>query len=188
MNAQGELLKIGDLAKQAGKTVRAIHLYEEMGLLQPVTRSSGGFRLYDASAVERVRWIELLHAMGFSLHDMRDVLRMWWNAEQGPEAMQRLRGLFERKLADTRVALRRHQQLERELLDGLAYLRACGVCETHESTMGCVRCEHDHGMSGEPALLAGITSGTDGRRRPGGRRGDFVPLREVGRARARDPG
>ena len=42
------LIRIGDLARLTGKTVRAIHLYEELGLLKPATRSSGGFRLYDA--------------------------------------------------------------------------------------------------------------------------------------------
>jgi len=32
------LLKIGELAKKTGKTVRAIHLYEELGLLLPAVR------------------------------------------------------------------------------------------------------------------------------------------------------
>ena len=52
---RGNLLRVGDIAKATGKTVRAIHLYEELGLLAPVTRSSGGFRLYDPAAIERVR-------------------------------------------------------------------------------------------------------------------------------------
>src|SRR5262245_53917628 len=121
-------LRVGDLARRTGKTVRAIHLYEEMGLLLPATRSSGGFRLYDPSAVERVKWIEMLHTLGFSLHEMRDVLRDWWGAERGPQAMERLRVLFERKLAETREAIDRHQQLERELEQGLAYLKTCGCC------------------------------------------------------------
>src|SRR5215470_548703 len=122
---QPQRLRIGDLARRTGKTVRAIHLYEEMGLLEPATRSSGGFRLYDAAAVERLKWIDLLHTAGFSLHEMHDVLRAWWNAELGPEAMARLREIFERKLVETREAIQRHQQLERELIDGLAYLKAC---------------------------------------------------------------
>src|SRR5262245_44283821 len=74
----GHLLRIGDLARLSGKTVRAIHLYEELGLLRPATRSSGGFRLYEPGAVERVRWIDLLHGMGFSLQEMGQLLRDWW--------------------------------------------------------------------------------------------------------------
>src|SRR6266567_566912 len=88
------LIRIGDLARQTGKSVRAIHLYEELGLLLPTTRSSGGFRLYEASAVERVKWIDLLHGLGFSLQEMRDVLRSWWGAGLGPRAMDELRALF----------------------------------------------------------------------------------------------
>jgi len=176
---QPQRLRIGDLARRTGKTVRAIHLYEEMGLLEPATRSSGGFRLYDPAAVERLQWIDLLHTAGFSLHEMSDVLRTWWSAELGSEAMGRLREIFERKLGETREAIRRHQQLEHELIEGLAYLKACGVCGTTESTVGCVRCDHDHGMAAEPALLAGITTRPERSARPRSNRSDFVPLREV---------
>src|SRR5215467_8907161 len=84
------MLRVGDLARATGKTVRAIHLYEELGLLKPATRSSGGFRLYENAAVDRVRSIDLLHGMGFSLQEMKDVLRAWWGADLGPDAMGRL--------------------------------------------------------------------------------------------------
>src|SRR4051812_45582301 len=50
-----DLLQVGDLAKQSGKTVRAIHLYEELGLLRPPARSKGRYRLFSADAVTRVR-------------------------------------------------------------------------------------------------------------------------------------
>lgn len=160
-HSNGSLLRIGDLARKTGKTVRAIHLYEELGLLKPSTRSSGGFRLYEAKVVDRLRWIDLLHGMGFSLQEMREVLHAWWNAELAPEAMARLRGLFQRKLQDTREAIERHGQLERELLEGLAYLETCKVCPTHESVDGCVHCSHDHGMQDEPALLKGFMSAPD---------------------------
>ena len=179
---RSQLLRVGDLAKLTGKTVRAIHLYEEVGLLQPSTRSSGGFRLYAASATDRVRWIDLLHTAGFSLHEMREVLTSWWNAELGPEAMRRLRELFTQQLEDTRATLARHQQVERELLDSLAYLQACRVCGTHETVVGCVHCEQDHGMTSEPALLAGITQRPGPSITPRAKRSDFVPLRDVERS------
>lgn len=177
--SNGSLLRIGDLARLTGKTTRAIHLYEELGLLKPATRSSGGFRLYESRAVDRVRWIELLHGMGFSLQEMKEVLEAWWKAELGPTAMSRLRGLFQTKLRETREAAERHRQIERELLEGLAYLETCKVCGTHESSSGCVGCTQDHGMEAEPTLLAGITQGrTNGRTaRPPG----LVRLEEIER-------
>jgi MerR family copper efflux transcriptional regulator len=173
-----QLLRIGDLARLTSKTVRAIHLYEELGLLLPATRSSGGFRLYDAAAVERVRWIDLLHGLGFSLHEMRDVLQSWWGAGLGPDAMDRLRSLFQRKLEETREAVRRHQQLERELEEGLSYLETCRGCETPTSSVdGCVRCTQDHGMKEEPALVAGITIAPEPHRKAA--RPAFVRIEDI---------
>lgn len=174
-SSSSQLLRVGDLARQTGKTVRAIHLYEELGLLRPATRSSGGFRLYEPSAIQRVQWIDLLHGMGFSLHEMSDLLRSWWSADLGPDAMERLRELFARKLEETRSALARHQQLERELTEGLAYLETCRACATPQVKVnGCVHCGQDHGMPHEPALVAGITSAPERGRRGG--RGGLVHL------------
>src|SRR5262245_14917723 len=118
-------LRIGDLARLTGKTVRALHLYEGLGLVKPVRRPSGGFRPHQAGAVERVRWIDVRNASGISLHEMQGIVNAWWSSDLGPEAMIELRTLFQRKLDETRDSIRRHQQLERELVQGLAYLETC---------------------------------------------------------------
>ena len=173
---QPHLLRVGDLARLTAKTVRAIHLYEEQGLLSPATRSSGGFRLYESSAVERVRWIDLLHGLGFSLHEMRELISSWWGSGLGPEAMSDLRALFTRKLEETRQSIARHQQLERELIEGLRYLETCRVCATPAAVTGCVSCQQDHGMKAEPALVAGIITPPSRARR--GRPG-FVPVADI---------
>ncbi len=172
------LLRVGDLARQTGKTVRAIHLYEELGLLEPATRSRGGYRLYEPAAIDRVRWIDLLHALGFSLQEMGELLKAWWKAEIGPLAMERLRELFERKLEETRAAMATHRRLERELIDGLAYLRTCNVCATPTAAVeGCANCVQDHGMKDEPALVAGFIS-RPARTRTSGR-GGFVRVEDI---------
>lgn len=170
------LVKVGDLARRTGKTVRAIRLYEELGLLHPATRSSGGFRLYERQAEERIRWIDLLHGLGFSLHEMRTVLQAWWNAGLGPAAMDELRTLFQRKLAETRESVRRYQELERELEQGLTYLETCRACATPSTAVdGCVHCSQDHGMVQEPALVAGIVSSPEPHRR-----GSVVRIEDIG--------
>ena len=172
------LLRVGDLSHQTGKTVRAIHLYEELGLLEPVSRTRGGFRLYEPSAVERLRWIDLLHGLGFSLHEMGDMLRAWWEAGIGPRAMEQLREMFERKLEETRAAMQNHQRLERELLDGLEYLKTCDVCATPKAAVDdCASCSQDHGMKDEPALVVGFIS-RPARTRTSGR-GGFVRVEDI---------
>jgi DNA-binding transcriptional MerR regulator len=176
--SRSHLIRIGDLARTTGKTVRAIHLYEEMGLLRPSTRSSGGFRLYEPLAVERVRWIDLLHGLGFSLVEMRDLLRSWWSSDLGPHAMEQLRDLFRSKLEDTRESIRRHERMERELLAGLAYLETCRVCSTPSAAMEtCASCNQDHGMKEEPVLVAGLKTRPELARRPG--RSGFVRVEDI---------
>lgn len=180
-----QLLRVGDLARKTGKTVRAIHLYEEMGLVQPVTRSSGGFRLYAAGAVERVRWIDQLHGLGFSLQEMRQVLSAWWGERLGPVAMSELRQLFVRKLEETRGAIARYQELERELESSLRYLETCKECHPARSTHVCPQCPEDHRMIGEPSLVAGVTHVVQGRRaRPAA---GFVRAEDIGRASGAAP-
>ena len=172
------LIRIGDLARLTGKSVRAIHLYEEQGLLQPARRSSGGFRHYESSAVERIRWIELLHEMGFSLHEMRDVVQAWWRADLGPAAMADLRALFARKLEHARAMISKYEDLERELIEGLRYLETCRVCAAPSAVKGCVHCTQDHGMSSEPALVAGIVTSPGASRRRS--HGPLLRVDEIG--------
>jgi MerR family transcriptional regulator, copper efflux regulator len=150
-------LKVGDLARQTGKSVRALRLYEELGLLHPEGRSAGGFRLYGESALTRIRWIELLQEAGLSLHEIQGLLHTWRGTRYGPEAMAVVRDTFQKKLEETREAIVRYEALARELEGTLEYLRTCQVCRpprtTHED---CPHCPEDHGMKKEPALVAGF--------------------------------
>ena len=171
------LLRIGDLSRLSGKSVRAIHLYEELGLLHPATRSSGGFRLYEPVAAERLRWIDLLHGLGFSLHEMRELVRSWWGEGLGPEAMDRLRAVFQSKLEATRETIRLQQRLEQELSAGLEYLETCRACATPAAVEECQHCTQDHGMNQEPALVAGITSARESARRHA--RPGFVRVEDI---------
>lgn len=48
-------LKIGELAKRSGLTVRALHHYDSIGLLCPSARSEAGYRLYNRDDIARDR-------------------------------------------------------------------------------------------------------------------------------------
>lgn len=176
MATASKLLKIGDLARKTGKSVRALHLYEELGLLSPTTRSQGGFRLYDDSAFTRIRWIELLQDSGFSLHQIQSLLKAWQSTRYGPDAMAEIREIFEKRLAEAREAITRYQTLERELLGSLEYLSACQTCRPPRTTQeDCPQCPVDHGMKEEPALVAGFHGGRNGH----GSNGHTIPLQVV---------
>ena len=68
-------LRIQEVASELGLTTRSIRYYEELGLLSPAARSDGSYRLYDASDVERLRFIKgLRDDAGFSLAEISQLL------------------------------------------------------------------------------------------------------------------
>jgi MerR family transcriptional regulator, thiopeptide resistance regulator len=64
------LLKVGELAKRAGLTVRALHHYDSIGLLSPSARSDAGYRLYNRDDVARLHQIQALQQFGMALADI----------------------------------------------------------------------------------------------------------------------
>ncbi|QNS04020.1 helix-turn-helix domain-containing protein [Streptomyces xanthii] len=68
------LLTIGALARRTGLTVRTIRYWSDEGVLHPVTRSDGGYRLYDAESVARLELIRTLRELGLGLADVRNVV------------------------------------------------------------------------------------------------------------------
>jgi MerR family transcriptional regulator, copper efflux regulator len=157
-------LRVGELARRSGKTVRALHLYEEMDLLRPVHRSKGGFRLYAPSSVARVAWIGKLQEAGFSLHELQDFLRAVGpdaaEVASAPTAMRRVREVFAERLAEIRAHIGRLKQLESDLVDSLEYLEACRTCSTGEHVGACGSCcEPSHAGRSQPLLVAGLQRG-----------------------------
>jgi MerR family copper efflux transcriptional regulator len=156
---QPKYLKVGDLARAVGKTVRAIHLYEELGLLAPVSRSTGNYRLYEEDAVARVQWIVRLQDAGLSLADIQNLLKDWAAAPSGSAGMENIREMFARKLDETRAQITRMQALERELVASLAYLDSCRSCAPSHVQSVCKRCEiNGHVAHETPELVAGLVA------------------------------
>ncbi|KFG73592.1 helix-turn-helix domain-containing protein [Streptomyces mutabilis] len=68
------LMTIGELARTTGLTVRTIRYWSDEGALPPVTRSTGGYRLYDAESVARLELIRTLRELGLGLDAVSRVL------------------------------------------------------------------------------------------------------------------
>jgi len=64
-----ETLSVGQLAARTGLTVRALHHYEEMGLIAPA-RTDAGYRRYSAREIERVQQICSLRALDTPLAEI----------------------------------------------------------------------------------------------------------------------
>jgi DNA-binding transcriptional MerR regulator len=111
---------VGEVAELAGVTVRALHHYDELGLLTPSGRSEAGYRLYSYEDLARLREILIWRALEFSLTDIGSLLD-----DPGHDrliALERQRELIEREIdrlgtlaaaVDAAIAARRNgAQLE----------------------------------------------------------------------------
>jgi len=110
------LLKIGELARRTGLTVRTLHHYDSIGLLSPSGRTEAGYRLYQHSDMARLHRIMALRRFGLSLAEIATSLA-------GPDLP--LASIVAKQIAalDSQIAqadtLRgRLQQLQQQLAQG----------------------------------------------------------------------
>ena len=76
-------LKVGELARRTGLTVRTLHHWDEIGLLSPGERTDSGHRLYGEAEVIRLQHIATLRALGFALEEIARLLEdPAWELEQ----------------------------------------------------------------------------------------------------------
>jgi DNA-binding transcriptional MerR regulator len=157
-NTVPKRLQVGEFAKVIGKTVRALHLYEELGLLRPVSRSKGGFRLYDDASIERARWIVKLQGIGFTLAQIQGFVADFEAAKSGRVAANQAREIFSDKLAELRAQIAKLQTSERDLVDAVEYLDQCSGCSEEYSPASCVDCaQQGHEPDAVPELFAGLS-------------------------------
>jgi DNA-binding transcriptional MerR regulator len=65
---------VGDVAKLAHVSVRTLHHYDEVGMLEPSERSEAGYRLYTLEDLERLQQVLFYKELGFSLEEIRDIM------------------------------------------------------------------------------------------------------------------
>jgi DNA-binding transcriptional MerR regulator len=109
------LIKVGELAKRTGLTVRALHHYDSIGLLHPTGRSDGGYRLYGRDDVERLHGIQILRRMGLSLADVAQLLD--GGAFTLPDIVARQIGVLDQEIAQSR-ALRERLTVLQSIIAG----------------------------------------------------------------------
>jgi len=96
---------VGNLAQAAGLTVRTLHHWDDIGLLQPAERSAAGHRRYSPSDVERLYRIVALRRLGLPLEEIGSAL-------EGED----LRAAVAAHLERVRAELRRQRELHRRLV------------------------------------------------------------------------
>ena len=81
---------IGELAEITNTKTVTIRYYERIGLLAAPPRTAGNYRVYDAEHVERLRFVRRCRDLGFTLDQVRDLLRLASQEHQECRAVDRL--------------------------------------------------------------------------------------------------
>lgn len=67
-------MQIGQVAQRTELSIRTVRHYDDVGLVTPSARSSGGFRLYTQADVERLLVIRRMKPLDFTLAEMKQLL------------------------------------------------------------------------------------------------------------------
>ena len=67
-------MKISEVAKLTGVTVRTLHYYDEIGLLRPSEITESGYRLYDEAALESLQQILFFRELDFPLNKIKEIM------------------------------------------------------------------------------------------------------------------
>jgi DNA-binding transcriptional MerR regulator len=126
MELRDDLLKIGEFARQANTNLRTLRYYEELGLLMPAARSTGGFRYYRQSDLNRVRLIWDLQELGLQLEQIATLLEKPTNVP-----------LQDR----VNAALTEHDRLLSERIEHLKEQQV-RIKEARHKLLDCVDCPH----------------------------------------------
>lgn len=69
-------MQIGEVARRVGLATSAIRFYESEGLLPEPERTASGYRVYDASVIDRIRFIRAGQSVGLTLRQLDGVLQI----------------------------------------------------------------------------------------------------------------
>jgi DNA-binding transcriptional MerR regulator len=96
-------VKIGQVAGEAGVSVDTVRYYERRGVLPAAERRPSGYRVFDAAAVERIRFAKGLQELGFTLDEVVEALAAHDDGGASCDSERwRLEGVVER--IDARMA------------------------------------------------------------------------------------
>jgi DNA-binding transcriptional MerR regulator len=97
--AEERRLKIGEVARQTGLSIKTIRYYEGRGLLEQPPRTQGGYRLYGPEEVARLRFVQRAKLLGLTLEEIKELVELAVRCNEG-EIVPRLEEVLEAKLAE----------------------------------------------------------------------------------------
>lgn len=105
-------MKISEASRASGCHLETIRYYERIGLMPAPTRTGSGYRSYSEQDVERLRFITRGRDLGFSLDEIRSLMRL---DQDGDLACEDVTRLAQQHLIDVQERIRDLQRVAREL-------------------------------------------------------------------------
>jgi len=110
-----EKMQIGKLAQLAQVTPRTIRYYESLGLLHPSEREGSGFRYYSSDALMRLKKIEYLKKLDFSLDEIASVIELYFSGTSNYQGKLKIIEILQAHLKETDEKIVSLQQFRSEI-------------------------------------------------------------------------
>lgn len=115
-------LTVGQLARRAGTTSKAVRYYEGLGLIDQAPRAVNSYRLYDTGALDRLLFIRRAKLLGLTLSEIQELLN---RVPGGCQQLQReVEELLSRKIEECRQRIGELGELQRSLEERLVILKS----------------------------------------------------------------
>ncbi|MFB6214714.1 MAG: MerR family transcriptional regulator [Candidatus Bipolaricaulia bacterium] len=123
------LLKIGEFAKKGGVSKRSLRHYEELDLLTPEKRSSGGFRLYEENDLFKLEIVKIFKELGFTLEEIKEILQSREEAKKSKgEQIDYSQDVLKKQLAEVGKQIRELKERRKLIEQGIEALEECRDC------------------------------------------------------------
>ena len=131
MNGKNQI-GIGDLAKATGTKVVTVRYYEQIGLLPAPSRTAGNYRTYSNEHMRRLRFIRRCRDLGFTLDQIRDLLRLSSRKEEECVEVDRITAQhlieIEQKMSDLKRLAKELRRLN-NCCQGKGIIADCRIIE-----------------------------------------------------------
>ena len=107
------MFKIGELAKLAGVTPDTVRYYEKQQMMSHDIRTEGGFRLYTADDLQRLKFIRHARQLGFTLEAIRELLSIRVDPEH--HTCQESKGIVQARLSEVESRIAELQAMHQAL-------------------------------------------------------------------------
>lgn len=135
------MLRIGEVAKRTGISLRTVRYYGELNLIRPMIRSRGGFRLYTEEECKRVQLIRNLQLLDFPLGKIKGLFKRRGHAATGSDAARDIVELLAEQLQETEARIVRHLEMKRAIEETLQIIHECHGCDRMPAKDVCLRCD-----------------------------------------------